>query len=336
MLRKFGLLLGCMLMIAVGLRGQELADARCISLMGVPLEGPDSLFIPALKSVGFEQVEPGEDEDDDPYTYYFTGDFYGIKANLEVNVNEKSKMLSEVFVTCGPYRTRELYDRNQKYLLLKLQREWGNFTPKGDGTLYMLNDYGYIRQGMTLRENGTRTINYFYLNSSPYYKDVYNMGLKGQVQEVITDNPVSENGIVHFSESGMLSADDVIEREYSPTGYLLKAAMVEPSGENSQLTYEYDDDGRLVKRTLRNTASGIRSVNEYKYNDDDEISTQTQKVFDKENECILSITMKNNYKDYDDNDNWTRNALTLTYWEKGERAQTVKVEQTRTISYWDD
>ena len=27
-------------------------DERCIDMMGVPLEGPDSVFIPALKSIG--------------------------------------------------------------------------------------------------------------------------------------------------------------------------------------------------------------------------------------------------------------------------------------------
>ena len=30
-------------------------DERCIDMMGVPLEGPDSVFIPALKSIGLEQ-----------------------------------------------------------------------------------------------------------------------------------------------------------------------------------------------------------------------------------------------------------------------------------------
>ena len=46
--------------------------------------------------------------------------------------------------------------------------------------------------------------------------------------------------------------------------------------------------------------------------------------------------MKNTITERDDNDNWTRNTLSLTYWEKGQRAQMAKVEQTRVISYWDD
>ena len=79
--------------------------------MGVPLEGPDTVFIPALKEAGLVQTHP---EDAEPDTYYFTGDFYGIKSNLMVNVDEKTKLLSSALFICGPYRTRELYERNQK------------------------------------------------------------------------------------------------------------------------------------------------------------------------------------------------------------------------------
>jgi hypothetical protein len=74
-------------------------------------------------------------------------------------------------------------------------------------------------------------------------------------------------------------------------------------------------------------------VNEYTYNDDGEIKTQSQKVFDKTNECILSINMKNEYTDHDDEGNWTRNELKLMYWEKGRQARNMNVVQTRTISY---
>lgn len=328
---------GCTLLsiflVSVGVWAQAFTDAKCISMMGVPLEGPSSLFIPALKAAGFEQTVPAEA---DPDTYYFTGDFYGIKSSLMVSVDEKTKLLSSVFATCGPYRVRELFDRNQKYLLTKLQREWGNFKAKGDGSLYLLNDYGYIQQSTSLDENGARSIRYFYLNSSPYYKDAANMGLKGAVQEVITENPVAENGIEHFDGTGKLASDELIDREYNEAGYLVKAAMLEQGGSKSLLAYEYDDDNCLVKRTLTNTASGIRSVNEYRYNGRHEIVSQSQKVFDKHNECVVSINMKHSITERDDNDNWTRNTLNLTYWEKGQRAQMAQVEQTRIISYWDE
>ena len=322
----------CMV-VSVNVYSQTLADPKSISMMDVPLEGPDSVFIPALERAGFTQVQQEEPE---PDTYYFEGDFYGIKSTMMVTVNEKTKLLSDAVVTCGPYRTRDLYDRNQKYLLGRLQREWGNFKAKGDGSLYMLNNYGYIRQSTGLDEEGRHAIRYYYLNSSPYYKDVANMGLKGFVQEVITENPVTENDIEHFSETGILANDDLIDREYDARGYLIRAAMREKAGGKSRLTYEYDSDGCLVKRTLVNSTSGIRSINEYRYNTSYEIIQQSMKAFDKNNECIVSISMKNDLQERDDNDNWTVNKMQLTYWEKGQRTNIQTVEQRRTISYWDE
>ena len=301
--------------------------------MGVPLEGPDSVFLPALESVGFVQVQPEEPE---PDTYYLEGDFYGIKSSMMVTINDKTKLLSDAVVTCGPYRTRDLYDRNQKYLIGRLQREWGNFKAKGDGSLYMLNNYGYIRQSTGLDEEGRHAIRYYYLNTSPYYKDASNMGLKGLVQEVITSNPVFENDMEHFSETGQMANDELIDREYDSRGYLIRAAMLEKNGGKSRLTYEYDSDGCLVKRTLVNASSGLRSVYEYRYNTSYEITQQSMKAFNKENECIVSISMKNDLQERDDNDNWTVNKMQLTTWQKGQRTQIETYEQVRTISYWDE
>ncbi len=319
--------------ISASVYAQTLADPKCISLMGVPLEGPDSVFLPALESVGFVQVQPEEPE---PDTYYLEGDFYGIKSSVMVTVNDKTKLLSDAVVTCGPYRTRDLYDRNQKYLIGRLQREWGNFKAKGDGSLYMLNNFGYIRQSTGLDEEGRHAIRYYYLNTSPYYKDASNMGLKGLVQEVITSNPVFENDMEHFSETGQVANDELIDREYDSRGYLIRAAMLEKNGGKSRLTYEYDSDGCLVKRTLVNASSGLRSVYEYRYNTSYEITQQSMKAFNKENECIVSISMKNDLQERDDNDNWTVNKMQLTTWQKGQRTQIETYEQVRTISYWDE
>ena len=321
------------IMISASAWSQKSADPKCISIMGTPLEGPDSVFIPALDSVGLRLVHPEEPEAD---TYYFEGDFYGIKSSMTVTVNEKTKLLEEATVTCGPYRTRDLYDRNQKYLIGRLQREWGNFKAKGDGSLYMLNDYGYIRQSTGLDEEGRHAIRYYYLNSSPYYKDAANMGLKGFVQEVITSNPVFENDMEHFSETGQMANDELIDREYDSRGYLIRAAMLEKNGGKSRLTYEYDSDGCLVKRTLVNASSGLRSVYEYRYNTSFEIIQQSMKAFTKDNECIVSISMKNDLQERDDNDNWTVNKMQLTTWQKGQRTQIESYEQVRTISYWDE
>ena len=319
--------------ISAGVWSQTLADPKSISMMGIPLEGPDSVFLMAFEGAGFVQVQP---EDPDPDTYYLEGDFYGIKSSVMITVNEKTKMLSDAVVTCGPYRTRDLFDRNQKYLLGRLQREWGNFKAKGDGSLYMLNSYGYIRQSAGLDEQGRHSIRYYYLNTAPYFKDVSNMGMKGLVQEVITENPVTENDMEHFSETGQLANDDLIDREYDARGYLISAAMREKSGGKSRLTYEYDSDGCLVKRTLVNATSGIRSINEYRYNTSYEITQQSMKAFNKDNECIVSISMKNDLQERDDNDNWTVNKMQLTTWQKGQRTQIESYEQVRTISYWDE
>ena len=265
-------------------------DERCIDLMGVPLEGPESVFVPALKSIGLEQFTP---EDPDPGDYYFRGEFYGIKSNFVVSTDEKTGLLSTVLVTSGPYRTFALYDRNYRYFLLKLQRHFGNFDAKGDGSLHLMMDKGYVKISNILHEDKSRTINVFYLNTTPYYKDAMSQGL-------------------------------------------VKAAMLEPSGKKSELKYEYDEEGNLRRRTLINITEQVRSVNEYTYNDDGEIKTQSQKVFDKTNECILSINMKNDYTDHDDEGNWTKNEVKLMYWEKGRQARNMNVVQTRTISYWED
>ena len=312
---------------------QAIYDPKCITMMDAPLEGTDSAFIPALKSVGFVPVE---NDDEEEGTYHFKGDFYGIKdARLEVTVNDKTKLLSEATVTCGPYRTRELYERNQKYLLGKLQREWGNFKAKGDGSLYILTDYGYIRQSVTLHENGAHSISYYYLNMSPYYKDASNMGLKGFVQEVITENPVAENPIEHFDEMGRLESAELTNRQYNQVGYLISAMLTE-GGEKKQIAYEYNDDGNLRRTIQTNTVSGLKLVTDYKWNDDGEMNQQSQKAFDKANECIMSVTMKYDIEERDDNDNWTKTNLHITNWLKGQRAQTIEVVQTRTISYWDE
>ena len=236
-MRKIRLLLALLLLTSVRLFAQQEVDtdAKCISIMKVPLEGPDSVFVPALVGVGFVEQHPADAE---PDTYYFAGDFYGIKSKLMACVDEKTKLLSDVTVTCGPYRTYELFDRNRKYLIGKLQREWGNFSAKGDGSLYLLNDYGYIQQSHQTDAQGAKTLRYFYLNSTPYYKDATHLGLKGQVQEVITQNPVMEEEILHFDTTGRLEAADMVERKYNHHGYLVSASMMEADGGKSLLTFE--------------------------------------------------------------------------------------------------
>lgn len=162
------------------------------------------------------------------------------------------------------------------------------------------------------------------------------MGMKGQVQEVITQNPVMEEEILHFDTTGRLEAADMVERKYNHHGYLVSASMMEADGGKSLLTFEYDSDNCLVKRTLVNPATGIRSVTDYRYNTDFEITQQSYKAFNKENECVISYTIKNDLSERDDNGNWTVNKAQLTYWEKDQRTQIIAVNQSRVISYWDE
>ena len=79
-MKRLWLFIGCLFCIVSGVFAEKEVDtdAKCISMMKVPLEGPDSVFIPALEEVGFVQQHP---EDQEPDTYYFAGDFYG--GNLE-------------------------------------------------------------------------------------------------------------------------------------------------------------------------------------------------------------------------------------------------------------
>ena len=97
-------------------------------------------------------------------------------------------------------------------------------------------------------------------------------------------------------------------------------------------------NGDVVLYLDLSEVSGLRSVNEYTYNEDGDIATQSQKVFDKTDTCVLSILLKYSYDedDYDDNGNWTRSTVELVYWEKDGGTQTSSLVQTRKISYWDD
>jgi hypothetical protein len=118
-------------------------------------------------------------------------------------------------------------------------------------------------------------------------------------------------------------------------GYLISATTTE-GGEKKLIAYEYNDEGNLKRTIQTNTVSGLKLVTEYKWNDDGEMVQQSQKAFDKTNECIMSVTMKYDIQERDDNDNWTKTNLHITNWLKGQRAQTMEVVQTRTISYWDE
>ena len=309
---------------------QAQTDTRCMDFMGIPLEGPVDSFVVALKEKGFTEWGNSDSQED----LYFRGNFYGIRAKLMVSIQLGTRHVQSVYVTIGPYRTKEMLSRNYTYFLNKLKKDYGEFMTRGESDYYF-GTYGDIKVSRTKNSNGTTDLNFFYMPSTPYYKDAFIFGLKGHVQEVITQNAVAENPMERFAKNGKMENPDITDRKYDTYGYLRQGKMLERQG-MSVIDYEYDKKNRLVRRTLTNQAANITYINEYIYNDDDEILNLSQKVFDENNECVMSINMRNNYEAHDDTGNWTRNSLNIVYWEKDSPSQSTNVVQTRTIRYWDE
>ena len=302
-------------------------DPRSISLMDIPIEGPLDTLRQSLLAARFAEWGQSEDGED----FYFRGNFYGFRSKLMVSVAPESKMVTSAYVTIGPYSTQKMLDKNLQYFLYKLQKDYGTFSQRDDSWFY-IDDFGSIKLSVVDNDNGSRDIRVLYLPSVAYYKDALSMGLRGDIQEVVTENAVAEDQFMHFHGNGQIENLDLVDRVYNRYGYLLRARMKEKEG-FSTVEYTYDDSYRLTKRTLTNEEAGISYVNSYTYNDQDEVLSQHQKVFDKNGECIMTINMTNNYITRDDNGNWTSNSLTLTYWEKGSATQNTTVLQRRTLSY---
>ena len=318
-----------MLFVALAASAQQSADPRSIAVMGIPMEGPlDSVRL-SLKDREFTEWGMSDDGED----YYFRGSFYGFRAKLMVSVAPETKFVTSAYVTIGPYSTQKMLDKNLQYIFYKLQKDHGTFTQR-DGNAFYIDDFGSIKLTVVDNENGSRDIRVLYLSTAPYYKDAISMGLRGDIQEVVTDNAIAEDQFLHFHGNGQIEDLDLTDREYNRYGYLLRARMKENEG-FSTIEYSYDDSYHLVRRTLTNESAGIRYVNDYTYNEQGEVLTQNQKVFDKTGDCVMTINMRNNYITRDDNGNWTSNSLSLTYWEKGSKTQSSTVLQRRTLSYWE-
>ena len=311
-------------------QAQSQGDTRCMDFIGIPLEGPVDSFVVALKAKDFAEWGSSSDMED----LYFRGNYYGLRAKVMVNVQLTTRFVQSVYVTVGPYRTKDMLERNHTYFLNKLEKEYGEYVSRGQSE-YFFGKYGDIKVSQTKNDNGTTDLNFFYMPSTPFYKDAIIFGLKGHVQEVITENAVAENPLERFAKNGKMENPDITERKYDRYGYLMQGKMLERQG-MSIIDYEYDKQNRLVKRTLTNKAANITYIHEYVYNDNDEILNLSQKVFDEKNECVMSVNMRNNYEDHDDMGNWTRNALNIVYWEEGAQSQSTNVIQKRKIRYWDE
>ena len=314
------------MLVVLGLRAQD--DPHSLRLMGVALEGPVDSVSARLQSAEWQPWGQSEDGED----YYYRGKFYGIRAKLMVSVDSKTRLVSSAYVTVGPYSTRQLLERNQQYFLHQLKKEHGDFTQHADAWV-SIGDFGSIKLSLVDNENGSHDIRVLYFIEGTYYKDALTMGLHGPVQEVVTENAVSEDQFLHFSKDGKIENADLAERQYDALGYLRSARMTEKEG-YSLVRCEYDSQYRLVRKTLENPVAGISYVHEYTYNGDGEVQTERQKVWEKE-ECVLIINMHNNYLTRDGQGNWTTNSLQLSYWEKGTQSQQVSVLQKRTLSYWE-
>ena len=323
------LLIQLLLLITTVLHAQSGTDPRSLQMMGIPLEGSIDSLSARLTEAEFAEWGRSDDGED----FYYRGKFYGIRAKLLVSISTKTRLVESAYITIGPYGTKSLFEKNFQYFLYKLQQDYGEFTMRDDAWYYM-GDYGSVKLSEVTNENGSRDIRVFYYPTSAFYKDVFAMGLHGPVQEIVTENAVAEDQFLRFLQDGKLENPDLVNREYDRYGYLRRARMTEKEG-HSDVEYTYDSRYRLVKRTLTNNAANIRYINEYTYNERDEIASQNQKVF-KGDECVMTINMHNDYMTRDEQGNWTTNSLSLSYWEKGSQSQQTTVLQKRTLVYWEE
>lgn len=305
-------------------------DPRCLNFMGIPLEGSVDSLSQRLVEAGFTEWGGSDDGED----FYYRGKFYGIRAKLLVSISPTTRRVTSAFITVGHYGTKTMLEKNFQYFLYKLQKDYGEFVRRDDAWVYM-DDYGSVKISEVTNDDGSRDIRVFYYPTVAFYKDALTMGLHGPVQEVVTENAVSEEQFMRFSQDGQLENPDLQNRQYDRYGYLLQARMTEKEG-HSDVEYVYDSRRHLVRRTLTNKTANIRYVNEYTYNEQGEVASQNQKVFDKTGACVMTINMHNSYMTRDDYGNWTANSLTLSYWEQGSQSQQTTVLQKRTLEYWDE
>ena len=322
-------LIQVLLMVTMVLRAQSGTDPRSLLFMGIPLEGSIDSLTTQLTETGFAEWGRSDDGED----FYYRGKFYGIRAKLLVSISTTTRFVESAYVTIGPYGTKSMFEKNFQYFLYKLQQDYGEFTKRDDAWYYM-DDFGSVKLSVVTNDNGSRDIRVFYYPSSPFYKDALVMGLHGPVQEVVTENAVSEDQFLRFFQDGRLENPDLVNREYDRYGYLRRAQMTEKEG-YSDVEYAYDSRYRLVRRTLTNKTANIRYVNEYTYDDQGEIMSQNQKVYDKTGACVMTINMHNSYMTRDDYGNWTSNQLTLSYWEEGSQSLQTTALQKRVLDYWE-
>ena len=253
-MKKILTLLGLLLTLAIHAQSQR--DPRSIHMMGIPVEGPIDSLRQALATADFAEWGQSDDGED----YYFRGNFYGIRAKLMVSITPETRLVNSAYVTIGPYSTEQMLEKNRQYFIYKLEQDYGHFDQRDD-TWYYIDDFGSIKLSVVDNDNGSRDIRILFLNTAPFYKDALCMGLRSGVQEVVTENAVAEDQFMHFHENGMIDDPDLVERVYNRFGYLLQARMKEKDG-FSTVVYDYDQQFRLIRRTLTNQQAGISYIND--------------------------------------------------------------------------
>ena len=319
--------IGLMLTVMVTARPDK--DPRCVRMMDVPMEGEIDTLRQVLKAAGFTEWGGSEDGED----VYFRGQYYGIRAKLMVSLQPLTTLVQSAYVTIGPYSGKSLLERNLKYFKYKLEQDYGELTRRDDAYYYM-GDFGSVKLSVVDNGDGSRDIRVLYFQTIPFYKDAVCRGLHGNVQEIVTDNPLAEEPVERFLENGQIDDPELTSRHYDRYGYLLWAETQEKEG-RSTVEYEYDDRYRLKRRTLTNVAAGVSYVNDYIYNDNDELVAENQKIYDSNGQCVMTLNMRNKFMERDTNGNWTVNSLSLTYWEKDSTSKQSTALQRRNISYWE-
>ena len=196
-----------LLMLALMAFAQAGTDPRSIQLMGIPIEGPIDSLATALQANEFTEWGQSDDGED----FYYRGNFYGFRAKLMISIAPESRLVQSAYVTIGPYSTQKMLDKNLNYFLYKMTKDHGEFTSRENSWFY-IDDFGSIKMSVIDNDNGSRDIGILFLNTAPYYKDGLNMGLHGDVQEVVTENAVAEEQFLHFHGNGQIDNNDLVEQ----------------------------------------------------------------------------------------------------------------------------
>lgn len=151
------------------------------------------------------------------------------------------------------------------------------------------------------------------------YHDNLLENVKGKVKYIVYSRN-SKSEVVNFSQDGKIQRSDIINPTYNKYGFMTRCQNL-LYGTYCDKTYEYKN-GKLVKECIK-TGDGT-AITEYIYNDDgtvrDEVHTITVNGLSK------SFTLSAQYKDFDQQGNWTRRIISCN---------NKTFADSRIILYWE-